>query len=90
MVASTMERHLRALPTQRQLEVWIYIKDRVQMTGVSPTTREIAKHFEVTSNAIARILNALQKKKLITRKHGCARTVRPVEMKSFLFLGSIN
>src|SRR5210317_1222072 len=55
--------------TKRQQEVYDYLKDYHQSTGLMPSTREIQRHFDFASQTAAvSHLRALEKKGVIVRK----------------------
>lgn len=66
-------------PTTRQVEVLNFIRAFIARHGYPPTVREIGAHFGWTStNAPEDMLRVLEKKGLITRAAGKARTIRVV------------
>ena len=68
--------------TKRQQEVYDYLKDYHQETGLMPSTREIQRHFEFASQTAAvSHLRALEKKGVIQKHAGKARAlVLPEEL----------
>ena len=65
-----------APPTDRQREVFDFIRERSQMSG--PTIREIMQHFGFTSpNGAMCHIRALERKGLIRRR---AHAVRGIEV----------
>lgn len=62
--------------TDRQREVFEYIKRYKTENDVSPTFREIADHFEVSVSAICKILFYIIKKGYLIRDKGKARTIK--------------
>jgi len=50
--------------TEKQLDILNYIKHHVKTKGFQPSSREMAKHFKVSSPAIQHSLNAIEKKRL--------------------------
>ncbi|MFT5854676.1 MAG: repressor LexA [Verrucomicrobiales bacterium] len=68
--------------TKRQQEVYDYLKDYHQSTGLMPSTREIQRHFEFASQTAAvSHLRALEKKGVIQKHAGKARAlVLPEEL----------
>jgi repressor LexA len=66
--------------TARQKEVLKFLEAWRRARGFSPSVREIAAHFGIQLNAVARHLRALERKGAIERAHGKARAlaiVRP-------------
>lgn len=62
--------------TQRQQQVFDYIKDSQRITGVTPSTRDIQEHFGFSSQTAAvSHLKALEKKGVIRRLEGKARAI---------------
>ena len=62
--------------TQRQKELFDYIKNEIQDRGLPPTVSEMAKFLRVSSkNAVAKLLSALEELELIKRD-GSARGIR--------------
>lgn len=68
--------------TKRQQEVFDYLKDYHQSTGLMPSTREIQRHFDFASQTAAvSHLRALEKKGVIQKHAGKARAlVLPEEL----------
>jgi len=68
--------------TKRQQEVFDYLKDYHQKTGLMPSTREIQRHFDFASQTAAvSHLKALEKKGVIQKHPGKARAlVLPEEL----------
>jgi repressor LexA len=68
--------------TKRQQEVFDYLKDYHQTTGLMPSTREIQRHFNFASQTAAvSHLRALEKKGVIQKHAGKARAlVLPEEL----------
>jgi repressor LexA len=64
-------------PTERQKQILDYIGRHRARHGVPPTVREIQGHFGFASpNAAASHLRALEKKKLLQRGRGTARSLK--------------
>jgi len=62
--------------TDRQREVFEFIKDRIQKTSRPPTLREIGLKFDITStNGVRSILYALAKKQYIERSPKLSRGI---------------
>jgi repressor LexA len=54
--------------TDRQRDVYVFIKDKIVNRGYGPTVREIGEHFKISSpNGVMCHLKALEKKGLIRR-----------------------
>jgi SOS-response transcriptional repressor LexA len=66
-------------PSKVQLETLKHIKDYIEAHQYSPTVAELAASAGVTPNCVTERLGALVKLKLITKKPGIARSIRPVE-----------
>lgn len=64
-------------PTGPQGETLRHICDFIAKNGYSPTVVELAAMAEVTGNAIQERINALVKKRLITRTPRISRSIRP-------------
>ena len=65
--------------TRRQKEVLDYARDQARK-GVSPTVREIAEHFGFASHTSSeKHLIALEKKGLIRRRRGLARSIELID-----------
>lgn len=70
--------------TERQREVYEFIRDRIRSRGYGPTVREIGQHFDISSpNGVMCHLKALEKKGLINREPNMSRAImlatEPVE-----------
>jgi repressor LexA len=64
--------------TDRQLQVYKYIRELIHNRGYGPTVREIKDHFEISSpNGVMCHLKALEKKGVITRE---AKRSRAIEL----------
>lgn len=64
--------------TERQLQVYKYIRELIHNRGYGPTVREIKDHFEISSpNGVMCHLKALEKKGVITRE---AKRSRAIEL----------
>ena len=62
--------------TKKQEEVLKFLESELAQTGIVPTTREIQKHFGFASQTAAvNHLKALEKKQVIQRRAGLARSV---------------
>lgn len=65
------------LLTERQKEIYLFIKDKIQTRGYGPTVREIGQEFEISSpNGVMCHLKALQKKGLIHREPNMSRAIQ--------------
>jgi repressor LexA len=63
--------------TDRQAEIYQYLRDFVSERGFPPTLREICKHFGWTStNAAAEHLRAIEKQQLIRIHERQARGIQ--------------
>ncbi len=63
--------------TERQREIYEFIREKIESRGYGPTVREIGEAFDIKSpNGVMCHLNALVKKKLIDREGGRARAIR--------------
>lgn len=62
--------------TQRQREVYTFIRDKIRHRGYGPTVREIGARFDISSpNGVMCHLKALEKKGLITREPNMSRAI---------------
>src|SRR5438132_2938273 len=65
--------------TERQREIYDFIKDRIEGRGFGPTVREIGEGFDIKSpNGVMCHLKALEKKGLIKRTGFRARAIQLV------------
>jgi len=65
--------------TERQREIYDFIRDKIESRGYGPTVREIGDAFAIKSpNGVMCHLNALVKKGLILRKGKSARAIQLV------------
>jgi repressor LexA len=72
--------------TQRQREIYDFIRDKIENRGYGPTVREIGAAFDIRSpNGVMCHLKALEKKGLIIREGFSARAIQLVDYK----LGSV-
>ena len=63
--------------TDRQKEIYQFIKEKIEARGYGPTVREIGEAFEIRSpNGVMCHLKALEKKGLIQREGFSARAIR--------------
>jgi repressor LexA len=80
--------------TERQQEVYEFIREKIRGRGYGPTVREIATHFNIQSpNGVVCHLKALEKKGLITREPNISRAIQlaaePVEERGLPLAGRI-
>lgn len=67
----------RPLLTDRQQEIYEFIKDKIMNRGYGPTVREIGTAFKIRSpNGVMCHLKALEKKGLITRESHMSRAIQ--------------
>ena len=63
--------------TDRQREIYDFIRDKIETRGFGPTVREIGEAFAITSpNGVMCHLKALEKKGLITREAHMSRAIQ--------------
>jgi repressor LexA len=66
--------------TERQKEIYQFIRQKIEKRGYGPTVREIGIAFEIKSpNGVMCHLKALEKKGLITREVHAARAIQLVD-----------
>jgi repressor LexA len=66
--------------TERQKEIYHFIRQKIEKRGYGPTVREIGLAFEIKSpNGVMCHLKALEKKGLITREVHAARAIQLVD-----------
>jgi repressor LexA len=66
--------------TERQREIYEFIRGKIETRGYGPTVREIGKAFDIMSpNGVMCHLNALVKKGLILREGHSARAIQLVD-----------
>jgi repressor LexA len=80
--------------TNRQKDIYEFIRDKIETRGYGPTVREIGEAFEIESpNGVMCHLKALEKKGLITRQERSARAIQLVNRRPTCFglpmLGSV-
>jgi repressor LexA len=69
-----------SLLTQRQREIYEFIRDKIENRGYGPTVREIGDSFHIESpNGVMCHLKALEKKGLIVRQERSARAIQLVD-----------
>ena len=62
--------------TERQKEIYDFIRDQIEEKGYPPTVRDIGIAFKIKSpNGVMCHLKALEKKGLISRKNFAARAI---------------
>ena len=62
--------------TERQQDVYEFIRDKIKNRGYGPTVREIGENFQISSpNGVMCHLKALEKKGLITRSPNKSRAI---------------
>src|SRR5579872_2740894 len=66
--------------TERQREIYDFIREKIESRGYGPTVREIGTAFKIMSpNGVMCHLNALVKKGLILREGRSARAIQLVD-----------
>jgi repressor LexA len=80
--------------TERQMEVYKFIRDKIRNRGYGPTVREIGKEFDIASpNGVVCHLKALEKKGIITREANLSRAIQmaaePIELRGLPLAGQI-
>ena len=66
--------------TERQTEIYHFIRVKIESRGYGPTVREIGEAFKIKSpNGVMCHLKALEKKGLITREQHAARAIQLVD-----------
>jgi len=80
--------------TERQQEVYKFIRDKIRGRGYGPTVREIAEAFDIRSpNGVVCHLKALVKKGMITREPNMSRAIQlsaePIEERGLPLAGTI-
>src|SRR5213593_982289 len=66
--------------TDRQREIYYFIRDKIESRGYGPTVREIGLAFDIKSpNGVMCHLKALEKKGLILREGFSARAIQLVD-----------
>lgn len=66
--------------TERQREIYDFIREKIETRGYGPTVREIGLGFKIASpNGVMCHLNALVKKGLILRQEKSARAIQLVD-----------
>src|ERR1700687_5499348 len=68
--------------TERQREIYEFIRDKIESRGYGPTVREIGLNFDIKSpNGVMCHLKALEKKGLILREGFSARAIQLIDHK---------
>ncbi len=80
--------------TDRQKDVYEFIRDKIRNRGYGPTVREIGDNFQISSpNGVMCHLKALEKKGLITREKNMSRAsqlaAEPIEERGLVLAGRI-
>ncbi|MSQ97308.1 MAG: transcriptional repressor LexA [Gemmataceae bacterium] len=80
--------------TERQKEIYHFIRQKIETRGYGPTVREIGEGFGIKSpNGVMCHLKALEKKGLITREEHAARAIQLVDHRppanGLPFLGAV-
>ncbi len=66
--------------TNRQREIYEFIRDKIELRGYGPTVREIGEGFGIKSpNGVMCHLKALEKKGLILREEHAARAIQLID-----------
>ncbi|MFM8577688.1 MAG: transcriptional repressor LexA [Planctomycetaceae bacterium] len=66
-------------PTERQMAIYEFIRDKIQTRGYGPTVREIGAAFKIRSpNGVVCHLKALERKHYITRGKNMSRAIELV------------
>jgi repressor LexA len=72
--------------TERQREIYEFIREKIEARGYGPTVREIGEGFKIKSpNGVMCHLKALEKKGLIKRQGFSARAIQLVDHKLHSF-----
>lgn len=61
--------------TKRQSEIIDYLEDYIIEHGYSPTIIEISEHFEISPTSASHHIQALERKKQVSRTPGVARSI---------------
>ncbi len=70
--------------TDRQREIYDFIRDKIEGRGYGPTVREIGQGFDIKSpNGVMCHLKALEKKGLIKREGFSARAIQLIDHRPF-------
>ncbi len=71
--------------TQRQLEIYNFVKNYIILKGYPPSLREIASHFRITPRGAQINIRALEKKGYIKKGKG-SRTITLVDRKESILV----
>ncbi|MCX7411428.1 MAG: transcriptional repressor LexA [Planctomycetales bacterium] len=78
--SSSADHSSRATLTERQRDVFEFLREMIVSRGYGPTVREIGLHFKIGSpNGVMCHLKALEKKGLIKREAGMSRAIQLTE-----------
>jgi hypothetical protein len=80
--------HAGPEPTLRQREYLEFIARYILRYGVSPAESDIGRHFLLSAPAVNRMVQTLERRGFITRKHGVPRSIAIVDR--LRHLGSLN
>jgi repressor LexA len=80
--------------TERQKEVYEFVRDKIRNRGYGPTVREIGEEFNIASpNGVMCHLKALEKKGLISREPNMSRAIQlaaePIEERGLPLIGQV-
>jgi repressor LexA len=80
--------------TDRQKEVYEFIRDKIRGRGYGPTVREIGEEFDIASpNGVMCHLKALEKKGLINREPNMSRAIQlmvePIDERGLPLVGQV-
>jgi len=80
--------------TERQREIYEFLRDKIRNRGYGPTVREIGDQFRISSpNGVMCHLKALEKKGLISREPNMSRAIQlsaePIEERGLPLAGRI-
>jgi repressor LexA len=80
--------------TERQLEVYEFIRNKIRSRGYGPTVREIGTEFDISSpNGVVCHLKALEKKGVISRESNLSRAIQllsePAQLRGLPYAGQI-
>ena len=76
---TTTEEDQTEAPTERQMEIYSFIRDKIHSRGYGPTVREIGLAFKIRSpNGVVCHLKALERKGMITRGKNMSRAIELV------------
>ncbi|MFM9059350.1 MAG: LexA family protein [Planctomycetaceae bacterium] len=79
LISTTDEANAGDQPTERQMEIYAFIRDKIHSRGYGPTVREIGQAFKIRSpNGVVCHLKALERKGLITRGKNMSRAIELV------------